>query len=109
MNDPIQIGIIGVGGIGAGAHMGGYEKAKGAKVVAICDINKARLKEIGDKFGIAPELRFADYHDLLACPEVDAVDICTPNNSHCEIGLAAVRAGKPFNIEKPLGVSVEET
>lgn len=36
------------------------------------------------------------------------MDICTPNNSHCEIGMEAVRCGKPFNMEKPLGVSIEE-
>ena len=109
MHNPIQIGIIGVGGIGVGAHMGGYQNAQGAKVVAICDVNPARLKEIGDKFEIPEALRFTDYRDLLACGEVDAVDICTPNDSHCAIGLAAVEAGKPFNIEKPLGISIEET
>ena len=109
MHNPIQIGIIGVGGIGVGAHMGGYQNAQGAKVVAICDVNPARLKEIGDKFEIPEALRFTDYHDLLACGAVDAVDICTPNDSHCAIGLAAVEAGKPFNIEKPLGISIEET
>ena len=108
MHSPIQIGIIGVGGIGTGAHMGGYEKAEGAKVVAICDIDEKRLNEIGEKHNIPSHLRFTDYKDLIACPEVDAVDICTPNNSHCEIGMEAVRQGKPFNMEKPLGVSVEE-
>lgn len=109
MHDPIQIGIIGVGGIGVGAHIGGYLNTQGAKVVAICDINKNRLNEISDKYGIAEALRFTDYHELLNSPEVDAVDICTPNNSHCEIGMAAVAAGKPFNIEKPLGISTVET
>lgn len=108
MHSPIQIGIIGVGGIGTGAHMGGYEKAEGAKVVAICDIDEKRLNEIGEKHNIPSHLRFTDYRDLIACPEVDAVDICTPNNSHCEIGMEAVRKLKPFNMEKPLGVSIEE-
>lgn len=108
MRSPIQIGIIGVGGIGTGAHMGGYQAASGAKVVAICDIDEKRLQEIGDRFEIKKELRFTDYHDLIACSEVDAVDICTPNVSHCKIGMEAVRHSKPFNMEKPLGVSVEE-
>ena len=108
MRTPVQIGIIGVGGIGVGAHMGGYQKAEGAKVTAICDIDEKRLHEIGEKFDIPAHLRFTDYHELIACSEVDAVDICTPNVSHCEIGMEAVRMGKPFNMEKPLGVSAEE-
>ncbi len=108
MRNPVQIGIIGVGGIGVGAHMGGYQKAEGAKVTAICDIDEKRLHEIGEKFDIPAHLRFTDYHELIACSEVDAVDICTPNVSHCEIGMEAVRMGKPFNMEKPLGVSAEE-
>lgn len=57
MRNPLQIGIIGVGGIGTGAHMGGYQAAAGAKVVAICDIDEKRLQEIGDRFEIKGDER----------------------------------------------------
>lgn len=65
-------------------------------------------ERISGQFAMNEILRFTDYHELIACSEVDAVDICTPNVSHCEIGMEAVRMGKPFNMEKPLGVSAEE-
>ena len=51
----------------------------------------------------------ADYRELLADPEVDIVSICSPNFLHREIALAAVAAGKPFWIEKPMGRSAEES
>ena len=105
----INVGIIGVGGIGVNSHLKGYLKAQGVRVAAICDIDEKRLQEVGEEYGIPEAMRFKDYHDLVACDGVDAVDICTPNDSHCAIGMAAVAAGKPFNVEKPLGISVGET
>ena len=51
----------------------------------------------------------ADYHDVLADPDVDVVSICAPNMLHREIGVAAARAGKPFWIEKPVGRDAGET
>jgi len=50
----------------------------------------------------------ADYRQVIAHPEVDAVSICSPNFLHREIALAAVAAGKPFWIEKPMGRDVGE-
>jgi predicted dehydrogenase len=50
----------------------------------------------------------ADYRDVLAHPEVQAVSICAPNYLHREFALAAAEAGKPFWIEKPMGVSAAE-
>lgn len=51
----------------------------------------------------------ADYRELLADPAIDAVSICSPNFLHHEIALAAVAAGKPFWIEKPMGRSATES
>ncbi|MDO5049073.1 MAG: Gfo/Idh/MocA family oxidoreductase [Actinomycetaceae bacterium] len=51
----------------------------------------------------------ADYMDVLNDPEVQVVSICSPNYLHHEIALAAAKAGKPFWIEKPMGVSAEES
>jgi predicted dehydrogenase len=50
----------------------------------------------------------ADYRDVLAHPEVEAVSICAPNFLHKEFALAAAAAGKPFWIEKPMGVTAGE-
>ena len=48
---------------------------------------------------------YEDYRDLLADPEVDAASIASPNFLHHEIALAAIEAGKPFWIDKPMGVN----
>ena len=64
-------------------------------------------QEAVDNLGF--ERAYADYHDLLADPEVEAVSICAPNFLHHEMALAAVEAGKPFWIEKPMGVSAEQS
>ncbi|MGO2111688.1 MAG: Gfo/Idh/MocA family protein, partial [Pseudoclavibacter sp.] len=50
-----------------------------------------------------------DYRDLLADPRVDVVSICSPNFLHREIALAAIEAGKPFWIEKPMGRGADES
>ena len=51
----------------------------------------------------------SDYKELLANPEIDAVSICSPNFLHHEIAMAAIEAGKPFWIEKPMGRSAAES
>jgi len=51
----------------------------------------------------------SDYRDVLRHPDVDVVSICSPNFLHHEIALAAIAAGKPFWIEKPMGRSAVES
>ena len=51
----------------------------------------------------------SDYRDVIAHPDVDVVSICSPNFLHHEIALAAIEAGKPFWIEKPMGRGVAES
>lgn len=102
------VGVVGCGGIACNVHLPQLQTADGAVIAALCDIDEAQLKKAGDRFQIPEERRFRDYHDLIACSAVDAVDICTPNNSHCPIAMAAVVSGKPFCVEKPIGISYEE-
>ncbi|MBE6611911.1 MAG: Gfo/Idh/MocA family oxidoreductase [Ruminococcaceae bacterium] len=104
----IRIGTIGCGGIANGVHLPGIRNASGAQIAALCDIIPDRLHAAGEKYGVPMERRFTDYRQLIACPEVDAVDICTPNSVHVPAAMAAVEAGKPFCCEKPLGIGVDE-
>ncbi len=101
-----RIGIIGLGGISTGRHMSELLKAEGCKITAICDIDETKLKTSGERLNIPEHLRFTDYHDLISCKEVDAVEICTPNYLHVPMAVAAVEAGKPINVEKPLSVNL---
>lgn len=108
MKDIIKVGLIGCGGI-AGKHLSELSRASGCEIYALCDIKPDRLKANGEKYNVPEERRFTDFHDLINLPEVDAVDICTPNCWHVPMAKAAVVAGKPFCCEKPLGISYDET
>ncbi len=77
------------------------------KLVSVCDPIEANRTLAVEALGF--ERAVADYHELLADPEVDAVSICSPNYLHHEIALAAIAAGKPFWIEKPMGVSAAQS
>jgi predicted dehydrogenase len=54
------------------------------------------------------EKTYTDYHQLLADPDVDAVEVITPHHLHCEIGLAALEAGKHVSMQKPIAVTATE-
>lgn len=105
----VRVGIIGLGGISNGVHIPGIVASPDAELTAICDIDEGKLNRVGDERKIDNAHRFKDYRELIACPDVDAVTIPTPNNVHVEIALEAVKAGKPFAVEKPLGVNTAET
>lgn len=103
----LNIGIIGVGGI-AQTHIRMLKKVEQAKICAICDINEERLQKVGDQLEIPTSHRFTDYKDLIACPDVQAVEICTPNYLHIPMAMDVVRAGKAVEIEKPLSVDYND-
>lgn len=102
----VKIGIIGLGRI-SGGHISALRHCPDAKITAVCDIDTEKLKNIGDQLGIPESHRFIDYHDLVACADVEAVEICTPNYLHTPMALAAVRAGKAVEVEKPLSNEYE--
>ncbi|SDW65431.1 Gfo/Idh/MocA family protein [Paenibacillus sp. CF384] len=101
----LNIGVIGAGSI-SGAHLGAYATNKDAVLVAICDKNEERAQAAAEKYGAAKI--YTDYRELLADPSIDAVSICTWNNTHAEITIAALEAGKNVLCEKPLCKTVEE-
>ncbi|CAG7645729.1 Gfo/Idh/MocA family protein [Paenibacillus allorhizosphaerae] len=103
--EKLNIGVIGAGSISE-HHLLSYQKNAQATIYAICDLNEARAQAKAAKYGATKV--YTDYHELLADPDVDAVSICTWNNTHAEISIAALRAGKNVLVEKPLCRTVEE-
>ena len=109
----IRIGLVGYGGIGR-VHAAAYRAIPfhyglPADSIEIAGVATTRHKtaaravaEIGCGFFTD------DYRELLAREDIDAVDICTPNNSHHEIVLAAAAARKHIYCEKPLAMNVQE-
>lgn len=104
----IRVGSVGIGGISRHVHLPGIKRSPDLELVAVCDIDPEALKYARETYGIDEAHCFTDYHDLIACPDVDAVDISTPNYVHYEVALAAAEAGKPFDVEKPLTLTSEE-
>jgi len=95
----LKVGVIGVGGI-ARSHMPGWEASEDAEVVAGSDISEAALQAWGAEHGIArleqdPAALFSD-------PDIDIIDVCTPNRYHAPLSIAALQAGKHVICEKPL-------
>ena len=99
----LKIGIIGLGGISK-KHITEINDCDKGKIVAICDINPEALKTVGDNLGIPESYRFTDYKKLIACKEVQAVEICTPNYLHIPMAMEVVASGKALEVEKPLSV-----
>jgi len=104
--DQIKIGLIGAGGI-AGAHLRGYRTfADRITVTAIADVDAdavtRRLEGLDGAHG------FADYAELIATADVDAVDICLPHHLHKDAIVRAAEAGKDVLCEKPLCLTADE-
>ena len=104
----VRVGIIGVGGISR-KHIKELLEIKECKITAICDVRDEALEETAKRIGIDPDHCFKDYRELVDCPDVDAVEICTPNYLHVPMAEYAVLRGKPVNVEKPLALKVEDT
>ena len=104
--DVLKIGVVGAGNIFCSAHAPAYSKIKNAKVVAIADLNLDRAREAAEKFGI-PACYGSVEEMLEKEPEIQAVDICTWNNGHAPVAIAAANAGKHVLCEKPLTISDE--
>jgi hypothetical protein len=101
---PLRTGVIGTGFIGP-VHVEALRRV-GVTVTAICDVGDLATKAAAR---LAIPRAFSDYREMLACPEIDAVHITTPNRFHCEMSLAALAAGKHVVCEKPLAMNTAET
>lgn len=105
-SDPVRLGHIGAGTRGWDLlkYTGAVDKAK---VVAVCDVYKPHL-ERGIEAGRNPDAkRYADYRELLADPQVEAVVIAAPDHWHEQMVIDAAAAGKAIYCEKGMANSVD--
>ncbi len=102
MKETIIVGIIGTGGIAGGKHMPALAKLEGVEMTAFCDIEQAKAQAAARRFGTSDAKVYADYRELLKDPTIDVVHVLTPNDSHAEITIAALEAGKHVMCEKPM-------
>jgi predicted dehydrogenase len=102
MERKLRLGIIGVGQIGK-QHLGNWAKIPEVEVVAACDIDKAELDRVADKFSIPN--KYAAFRELLNRDDLDAVDVCLHNNMHAPAAIAVMESGKHCYCEKPMAGS----
>ena len=106
---PLRIGLIGYGFMGRAhanaIHQAGHFFKTGRRPVlqAVCGRNEGNLVEFARAWQV--KSCETDWRKLVARDDIDAVDICTPNDSHMEIALACVRHGKMILCEKPLALN----
>jgi predicted dehydrogenase len=108
--DTVRFGVIGLGAMGS-FHVGYLDKVEGATLVAVCDVDAARVDQTAKKLEAStgrPVARFNRYQDVIASGTVDAVLIATPHPQHPEVALAAFEKGLHVLCEKPVAVSVKE-
>ena len=114
----LKIGITGIGFMGM-IHYLAWGRINDAKVMAICDTIPERLKgdwtKIKGNFGpqgtmmdLTGITTYSDYEEMLADPNIDAVDICLPPCAHCDAVLKGLNAGKNVFCEKPIALKPED-
>lgn len=103
----VKVGIIGCGGIANGKHLPSLAKQKDVEIVGFCDIVEERAQEAAATYGVPGAKVYTDYHALLKDPSIVAVNVCTPNDSHADITVAALEAGKHVMCEKPMAKTSE--
>ncbi len=101
----IGIGIFGYGFM-AQAHLMALAEIPQANVVAVCGPNLAQAGPVAKRHGI--EFVTRDPTEMLDLSTVDAVIIATPNDTHFDLAMSSMAAGKHVFVEKPIAISAEE-
>lgn len=94
-----RVAVVGLG-IGRSHLKALLAEPATSEVCAICDVDRKRLRQVGDEFGVAA--RFPDFATMLAREAPDAVVVATPNDLHEPMTVAALEAGAHVFCEKPL-------
>jgi predicted dehydrogenase len=108
----LNIGIVGYGFMGR-THSNAYKRVNDffdleyrPVLKAVCGRTAEQARAFADRWGY--ESIETEWRKLVERKDIDAIDICTPNNTHAEIALAAAAAGKMILCEKPLSMNLVE-
>ena len=110
----LRIGLVGCGFMGR-THTNGYKRVGdffpaleySPVLRSVCARNEEKVRAFADQWGY--ESVETDWKVLVARKDIDAIDICTPNDTHAEIAIAAAAAGKMILCEKPLARNLAES
>lgn len=113
---PLGIGVVGGGSI-AEWHLGSYAKNPDARIVAVADVDLSRAQARAAQYtALAAELgrdqppvrAVGSHTELLADPEVEAVSVCTRNDTHASVAVDVLASGRSALVEKPMARTVAE-
>jgi len=107
MANKLKVGIIGCGNIAWEKHLPNLFKNTAVNIMAFYDHDANRAKEALIKFGTEDALVYQSANDLLNAP-IDVVHICTPNNTHADLSIAALNKGIHVMCEKPMALNLDE-
>ena len=99
------VAVIGCGRIASSSHIPAYVNNPLSEIKVLVDIREERAIAQAQKYGIGQTA--ADFRVILDDPEIEAVSICTPNDTHAPIAIACLEAGKHVLCEKPASVNIE--
>lgn len=102
MEQIINVGIIGCGGIAQGKHLPSLARLDYVNVVAFCDIIPEKAQALAEQYGTADAQVYEDYREVLKREDIQVIHVCTPNDAHAEIAIAAMESGKHVMSEKPM-------
>ncbi len=114
----VGIGIVGVGFMGM-IHFLAARKSRGGRVTALSSRDPKKLAgdwrglrgnfgPPGDVMDLTGVKGYPRYEELLADPDIDLIDICTPTHLHADMAVAALRAGKHVLVEKAIALTAEQ-
>lgn len=103
--DKVRVAIIGVGSWGE-CHLQTYKDIAGVEVVAICEQNEERSKQMAEKYHISSA--YTDEHQLWTRDDIDLVSVVTFEKNHLQPVLGALRSGKHVIVEKPITTDLQE-
>jgi predicted dehydrogenase len=104
---PIGVAVVGCGGFATGMHIPNLAALPAYRLHAVADVDEARARRVAEQYGLS--YATADYTRILVDPAVELVVITTPHNEHATMAIATARAGKHILLEKPMGMSPDET
>jgi predicted dehydrogenase len=102
----LKAALVGVGVAGQVGHIPAWKKLEGVELVALCDRDIEKATRVAQRFGVP--VATSNFEDVLADPEIDLVDVCTPNFLHAPLAVAALESGKHVLVERPIARTAAE-
>lgn len=101
----IRVGVIGLGNVSPNRHVPWIRLNSKSQLVAVSDLREERVREFAGRLGVTG---YTDFERMLDEESIDAVHVCTPPQTHLDIGTELLERGVPVLFEKPAAMSAEE-